>query len=409
MDAADIPIRVGAPGDWDAIWNLLGQLFHSPPSDEARALEGAVFEPARSLIAEDAGALVGHVAAYTRNLTVPGAVVPAAHISGVGVAPTHRRRGLLTRMMHRQLRDIAAGEEPIAVLWASETKIYPRFGYGPASQRLRLDISTREVRLPDTRPDGRLRQVDPVEAIPVFSKLYDDLRADRVGWSTRDDAWWKFTLADVESQRGGATQLYGVVHETPEGPDGYATWRTKDDWNNLGPNCQVQIRELVAANPEAYLALWRFLLTIDLTRSASMHLAALDEPLQYLVDEPRRLGATLADGLWIRIVDLPRALTARRYPAPLDVVLEVTDPLLPANSGRWRLTADTTGNATCTPTADPADLSCTVLELGTVYLGAVSLAALQAAGTVHELTPGAVRRATAAFRWHRMPQPTDLF
>ncbi|AGL14971.1 GNAT family N-acetyltransferase [Actinoplanes sp. N902-109] len=410
MTASDIPIRVGDPGDWDAIWNLLGQVFHDSPSAEASAVDQAVFEPARSLVLEDDGAIVGHGAAYTRDLTVPGAVLPAAHVTLVGVAPTHRRRGLLTRMMHRQLREIAAaGREPIAVLWASESKIYQRFGYGHAAHRLRLDVPTPEVHLPDTPTRGRLRAVDTDAGRKDFATVYEHLRPHRVGWSSRDEAWWSYTLADVEAHRHGATPLQAVVYGTPDGPAGYALWRTKGDWNERGADGRVEVREVAAADPDACLALWRFLFSIDLTRHVSVHHAALDEPLQYLVDDARRLGASIGDGLWIRVVDLPAALAGRRYAAPLDVVLDVTDPLLEANTGRWRLTVDDTGTATCTPTSSPADLSCTVLELGTVYLGAVRLAALAAAGKVTEHTPGALRRATASFGWHRMPQPVEVF
>jgi predicted acetyltransferase len=170
----------------------------------------------------------------------------------------------------------------------------------------------------------------------------------------------------------------------------------------------VQVREVVAADPAAYAALWRFLLGIDLARTARASFLSVDEPLQHLVDEPRRLGLRVSDGLWIRIVDLPGALAARRYAADVDVVLEVTDPLLPANTGRWRLTGGP-GGATCTPTTDPADLACTVLELGTVYLGATTPATLAAAGRVRELTAGSLSRASAAFGWHRLPNPTEVF
>jgi predicted acetyltransferase len=413
MDDSTIRIRVGDADDWEAVSALLSFAFHEAPDREAHDVEGSVVEPERTLVAEDDGTIVGHAGAYTRELTVPGAVVPAAHVTLVGVAPTHKRRGLLTRMMHRQLREFAqAGREPIAVLWASETKIYPRFGYGPAARRLRMEIPTREVRLSDAAmpgAGGRLRLVEPKEAIGDFAKVYEQLRAERTGWSSRDDRWWRYVLADVESQRDGATALHGVVHETPHGPTGYALWRTLGRWDRHGPDAEVKVREAVAADPAAYAALWRFLLTIDLARTATVTFSAVDEPLQYLVDEPRRLGSNLADALWIRIVDLPKALAAREYAAPVDVVLEVTDPLLPANTGRWRLTAGPDGTATCTATADPADLACTVLELGSAYLGATSLAALGAAGTVRELTPGALRRASTAFGWHRMPNPTEVF
>ncbi|MFI5496892.1 GNAT family N-acetyltransferase [Actinoplanes sp. NPDC051859] len=411
MDGSGTLIRVGTAADWPAISWLLGRAFHHTPTPAERDVEGSVFEPTRSLVVEDAGSVVGHAAAYTRDLTVPGAVVPAAHVTQVGVAPTHRRRGLLTQLMHRQLGEVAAaGREPIAVLWASETKIYPRFGYGPAASRLRMTIMTREITLPPSADGtGRLRLADPLTALPELTQVYEQLRPERTGWSSRDERWWRFVLSDLESQRDGGTALHCVLRETAGRPTGYALWRTKSGWNNHGPDGEVQIREVVAADPETYLALWRFLLTLDLARTASVGFAAVDEPLLYLVDEPRRLGSNLGDALWIRIVDLPRALTARRYSAPLDVVFAVTDPLLGANTGRWRLTAHASEPATCTRTDDAADLECTVLELGTIYLGAVSPAALAAAGTVQELTPGAVQAVATAFRWHRLPNPTEVF
>ena len=411
MDSPDIRIRVGAADDWDEISRLLGLVFHSS-SDDERETGGSVFEPERSLVAEDGDVVVGHAAAYTRELTVPGAIVPAAHVTLVGVAPTHRRRGLLSRMMRRQLDEVAAaGREPIAVLWASETKIYPRYGYGMAAQRLRADIMTREVELPAppaTGEPGRLRMVEPAATIADLAKVYEQVRADRTGWSSRDDRWWRFVLSDLPSQRGGATALRCVVHDTPHGPTGYALWRTESRWDAHGPDSTVQVREVVATDPAAYAALWRFLLTIDLARTATAGFLAVDEPLQHLVDEPRRLGSQVQDALWIRIVDLLAALAARRYAADVDVVLDVTDPQLPQNTGRWRLTGGPDG-ATCSRTRASADLSCTALELGAAYLGGTTLSALAAAGRVRELTPGALHRTSAAFGWHRMPNPTEVF
>ncbi len=413
MDDSGITLRTGTADDWPAVFDLLSFAFHEQVTPETRDVEGSVVEPERTLVVQDGDAVVGHAGAYTRELTVPGAILPAAHVTLVSVAPTHKRRGLLTRMMHRQLRDIAAaGREPVAVLWASETKIYPRFGYGAAAQRLRMEIMMREVRPPAGLAPGsadRLRLVEPQDAIAELSKVYERLRPERTGWSSRDERWWQFVLSDLESQRDGATSLRGVVYDTPNGPAGYALWRTKAQWDRHGPNSEVQVREVVADDPAAYAALWNFLLTIDLARTVTVAFAAVDEPLQHLVDEPRRLGTALADALWIRIADLPKALAARSYAAPVDVVLDVTDPLLEQNTGRWRLTAGPDGKATCTPTTDPADLACTILELGSAYLGATSLAALSAAGTVRELTAGSLRQASVAFGWHRMPQTTEVF
>jgi predicted acetyltransferase len=401
-------LRLSTGDDFAAIFRLLGTVFHEEIAGELKDLEGVVYELDRSLVADDNGLVAGHVQAFTRDLTVPGAVIPAAHVSGVGVLPTHRRRGLLTRMMHRQLHEIAdAGREPVAILWASEAAIYPRFGYGPAASRLSLNIMNREVRLiaPPPEPSGRLRMADPENLLAEMSKVYEQLRPERIGWSSRDDNWWKWVLGDPKDQRDGATKRYAVVHEGSGGPTGYALWRIKDDWNGHGPSAEVQVREVVAADPETYQALWRFLLGIDLTRSVTMRLAAVEEPLLYLVDEPRRLGGTHTDALWLRVIDVPAALAARRYATDVDVVLEVTDPILTSNTGRWRLTGGP-GGATCTATGDPADVTLSVTDLGAVYLGGTALSALAAAGRVRLLTGN---DPAIAFRWHRLPSPTEVF
>ena len=402
-----VSLRPATTEDLSAIADLVTFVFHDPMTDESRKLEIMITETDRSLVADDGGTVVGHTTAQSRELTVPGAVVPAAHVTGVAVAPTHRRRGLLTAMMRRQLTEIAeAGREPLAVLWASETSIYPRFGYGPAAARLRLDVMTREVRLPPpAAPAGRLRLIKPGEAMAELTVVHDRLRRERVGWSSRPEYCWRYRLADPESARDGATDQRGVLLEGPDGPVGYALWRVLDRWNSHGPDAQVRVREIVAADPAAYAQLWGFLLGIDLVRSATFEYAALDEPLQYLVDEPRRLGASYADSLWVRLIDLPAALEARRYAAPLDVVLEVTDPLLTHNSGRWRLTGGA-GKATCVRTAEPPDLACTITELGAAYLGGTSLAALAAAGRVRQLTGNLP---AVAFGWDRQPNPIETF
>jgi predicted acetyltransferase len=411
MTEESLAIRVGKPDDWDNISHLLTTVFHGTVDEELREIEGGTFEPERALIAADAGTIVGHAAAFTRELSVPGAVIPAAHVTMVGVAATHRRRGLLTRLMRRQLREIFdAGREPIAVLWASEGRIYPRFGYGLAAQRLRLRMDTREVRLAGPAgPDAGALRAGPPAALQVeLAKLYEHLRPERPGWSSRYESTWRYVLADTPSLREGATERRAVVYEGPDGVDGYALWRGKSSWDDSGPNGEVIVNELAAATPEAYQALWRFLLSIDLTRTVHFWAAAVDEPLLHLVDEPRRLNPVLADTLWVRVVNVGAALAHRRYAAPVDRVIEVTDPLLPGNDGRWRLTADPTG-ASCSRTDAPADLACSVNDLGAVFLGGVSVAALAAAGRVRELRPGAVGEASAAFGWHRAPAAPAVF
>jgi predicted acetyltransferase len=408
MADRELQIQVSGAHDWDDISRMLRVAFHQGFDEERDGNERAVFEPDRSLLIRDGAEVVAHAAAYTRELSVPGAVVPAAHVTQVGVAATHRRRGLLTRMMHRQLREVReAGREPVAVLWASEGRIYPRFGYGHAAQRLRFDADLREVHLPGSGT-GRLRVGDPNTLRPELQRVYERLRPYRPGWSSRDEQWWRYVLADPVSQRNGAVELRALLHEGADGVDGYALFRSQSRWDKAGPCCVVEVSEFAATNPEAYGALWRFLFTIDLARTTSYGFAATDEPLQHLVGEPRRLGTQLLDALWLRIVDVEAALATRRYAAPVDVVFEITDPLLTENAGRWRLTGDADG-ARCARTGAAADLACDVRDLAAAYLGGPSLGALAAAGRVRELRPGAVTRADAAFGWHRAPVGIEVF
>jgi predicted acetyltransferase len=404
----ELPIRAAADDDWPAVFRLMMTAFHDGVDEEWERIERGVFEPDRSLVVEDGDRMVGHACVLTRDLTVPGAVVPAAHVSMVSVAPTHRRRGLLTRLMHRQLAEVAEGGEPVAVLWASEGRIYPRFGYGLASQRVSYTVDIREVRLPEPTEPGRLRIEPPAEALPQLRRVYESVAPGRPGWSSRDDRWWAYRLADPAGRRRGATERRATLHEGAAGVDGYALWRSKGNWGAGGPEGEVSVDEVVATTPDAYLALWRFLISIDLTRSARLWLGGPDEPLLHLANEPRRLGATLGDGLYVRIVDLPAALAARRYAAPVDLVIEVTDRLLPGNAGRWRLTADPE-KATCTRTEQPADLACDITELGAAYLGGTPLAALAAAGRVRAPRPEALAAASTGFGWHRAPSAIEIF
>ncbi|MCW3815700.1 GNAT family N-acetyltransferase [Micromonospora sp. DR5-3] len=405
-----IDVTVPRAEDFDDIAGLLALAFHGGSDPELREIERPIFEPERALLVRDGGTAVAHAGAFSRELTVPGATVLAAHVTMVSVAPTHRRRGLLTGLMRRQLTEIRdAGREPVAVLWASEGRIYPRFGYGLAAQRYTLTCDTSELRLPEPASAGGTLRLDrPAAHQAELARLYERVRADRPGWSRRDERWWAYVLADVPSLRGGATERRVLLHEGPDGLDGYALYRTKEEWDRTGPRGEVRVDEVVAGNPAAYEALWRLLLSIDLTRRLSFDRAAVDEPLLWLVNEPRQLGAHLSDALWVRVVDVPAALAARRYAADVDVVFEVADDLLPANTGRWRLVGGPSG-ARCEATDAPARLACDVRALGEVYLGGSGLGALAAAGRVRELVPGTVAEVAPALGWHRAPAPMEVF
>src|SRR6266511_3246449 len=180
---------------------------------------------------------------------------------------------------------------PVAALWASEGRIYQRYGYGLACLKLSYEIDLREVRLSPraTAATGRLRDAAPRDARKDLQQVYERVRPHRPGWSSRDERWWDWTLDDPASRRSGMTVQRAVLFDSGESTGGYGLWRTKPDWNAAGPAGELRVVEIAAATPQAYAALWRFLLSFDLMRTARFGFAALDDPLLYLVDEPRRL------------------------------------------------------------------------------------------------------------------------
>jgi predicted acetyltransferase len=405
-------LRPPTAEEFPAMWRSMVDTFAETPHDSDRDQDAGVFEPERSLIAVDGEDIVATAGIFSRELTVPGAIVPMAGVTFVTVAPTHRRRGLLRQMMTRQLTELQEqGGEAVAALWASEASIYQRFGYGNAAPRAILSGATRDTTF---RPEvdlgtGRVRRLGEDKVRPHARAVYDALRPAAVGWLDRTETWWARRHYDPEHWRDGATEQRYLVHEERDGQvTGWASYRIKGEFGQTGPNGMLQILDLGATTPPAYAALWRFLLDHDLVRRFRRRMSAPDEPLQHLLLDPRALETELSDALWVRLVDVGRSLAARRYSTELDMVLDIDDSVCPWNAGRWRLTAGPDG-AECSRTRDPADLQLTSTELGAAYLGGPSLAALARAGRLRELTPGALRQAATSFGWHTAPWCPEVF
>ncbi|MFJ7268079.1 GNAT family N-acetyltransferase [Streptomyces sp. NPDC099050] len=394
--------RVLQSDEWDVWYDQLELAFGGmPETPEERELYRSLTETERSLGVWDGGTCVATAGAFSFRLSVPGgALVPAAGVTMVGVSPTHRRQGVLSSLMRRQLDDVRAGGEPIAVLTASEPVIYGRFGYGTAAYSMSVEIDKTRVRLsvPPGTDEVRLRLVDPRKALADCERVYAALLAGRPGMPARQPGWELQALLDPESTRNGASPLRCVVAERADGEVvGYARYRVKPEWDLTGSDGRVDVADLDALDPAAYAALWRYVFSIDLTWTVRALKRPADDAVLHLVTDVRRTRARLRDSLHVRLVDLPAALTARAYGAPLDVVLEVGDAFCPWNAGRWRLTAGADGAATCTRTEDPADLELSVRELGAAYLGGVTLHSLAAAGLVREARPRALARTSRAF------------
>ncbi|MEU6380283.1 GNAT family N-acetyltransferase [Streptomyces sp. NPDC046909] len=397
-------LRVLRPDEWDEWYDTLIRAFGGvPESTEERELWNSLTEPDRSIGAWDGDRCVGSAGVFSFRLTVPGgAAVPAAGVTMVSVAATHRRRGVLTSMMRRQLDDVREWGWPLAVLTASEPAIYGRFGYGGATFHLHSEIDTTRVRLsvPPGTDDVRLRYADPVAALDACEAVYARLVPLRPGMVVRNPGWERLVVLDPESERGGASPMQCVLAERDgeRGREvvGYARFAVKPEWDLGGPKGTVIVREVQGLDPAADAALWRFLFDIDLTSTVSVRGRPVDEVWQYLVSDFRRCAPRVRDSLFVRLVDVGAALEARTYQAPVDVVFEVADEFCPWNAGRWRLSGDAKG-ASCERTDDAADLALSVRELGAAYLGGVSLVSLAAAGRVRELRRGALGEASLAF------------
>ncbi|NKQ28960.1 GNAT family N-acetyltransferase [Streptomyces galbus] len=386
--------------DWDGWYDTLLRAFGGvPEAPEERATWRALTECDRSLGVRDGDAWVGTAGAFSFRLTVPGgASVPAAGVTMVSVAATHRRRGVLTSMMRRQLEDVRSWGEPLAVLTASEPAIYGRFGYGAATFALSAEVDTARVRLsvPPGTEDVRLRYAAPGDALAVCEAVYARTVPERPGMLARRPGWERVGLLDPESERGGASPLQCVLAQRDGETVGFARYRVRPEWTPSGAEGQVLLKDLAGVDPAARAALWRFLFDLDLTSSLRTRGRPVDEDWQYLVSDVRRCGLQVRDALYVRPVDVGAALQARTYQAPVDVVLEVADDFCPWNAGRWRLSGDAKG-ASCDRTTDAADLALSVRELGAAYLGGVSLASLAAAGRVRELRGGALAEASVGF------------
>lgn len=399
--------------DWEQFLRVDSHAFGATMPEELGATERELHEEGRGLGAFDRDdELVGIATAFSYDLSVPGAEVPAAGVSWVGVLPTHRRRGVLTALMRAQLHGIRdAGREPIAILWASEPQIYGRFGYGQATSLFFASVR-RDPRalhaLAPVDPALRLRLTEPAQWKDV-AEVYEGLRARRPGMPARDERWWRRAVRDVPALRHGYSELRAVLAEDPAGVRGYAYYATKQGSGENFANGTVAVREVIATDPAALAALYRYLFDLDLMGKTELNNLPFDDPLPHWLTDPRQARLTRHDALYVRLVDLPGALTARRYAAELDVVLEVADGFCPWNAGRWRLCAGPEGTATCTPADSAPDLRLDVRELGAIYLGGTSLLDLAGAGLADERTAGAAQRTARAFAHHPAPWSPAVF
>ena len=363
--------------------------------------ERSMAELDRSFAAFEGDRIVGTAATVTMPMTVPGAELQVGFVTAVGVVPTHTRRGINTALMRRTLEDARDRGEAVDVLFASEGSIYGRFGYGMSAPELSLDVRTIHARfVRGYHSSGSIRLVDQQEGMDAVLAVHGSLRRGRPGYVELTPTRLTYALHDHGEDKG--KPRFFALHEGKDGVDGYLVYRVKHDWETGTPENHLEVHLLNAANPGAYADLWRYAFDVDLVARVSAWERPADEPLLHLLREPRRLNAKRQDGLWLRLVDVPGALAARRYGTQGRVIFAVHDPFCRWNEGRYALEGGPDG-ASCTATSDEPDLVATVNEVAAAFMGGPSFRQLHRAGRVSEERVGALARADAMFGWDPAP------
>lgn len=365
----------------------------------------------------DAGRCVATFRSFAQELSVVGgAKVRADAICGVTVTPTHRRRGLLSRMMAADLAAAKERGDVVASLLAAEYPIYGRYGFGPATWTTQWEIDVPRAGLDPRRPapseedGGRIDLVDGPEVRKLGPALHDRLAARQPGVINRDQRWWQLnTGLDLYPNDQWKEPFY-AVHRSADGEvDGLIAYRADDNWGDAKqPLNKATVKSMIAVSPEAERALWLFLCSIDWITTVRTGHRAPDDLLPLLLPDPRAARVvTQADWLWLRLLDVPRALEARTYATEATLVLDIHDGAGLA-AGRFRLDVSPSG-ASCAPTTQSADLTLDAGDLATLYLGDESALRLAALGRAEENRAGAAASAEAVFRTARRPWCPDMF
>ncbi|MHB1446297.1 MAG: GNAT family N-acetyltransferase [Acidimicrobiales bacterium] len=352
--------------------------FGELPETENRA-NFDFFDSCDLLAARHGGRMVGTAGSFASELTLPGAVrLPTAAVTSVSVSPTHRRRGVLSAMMAKQIADVRQSGAPLAVLTASEATIYSRFGYGLATMAADFIIPVRQRSLRQPVSVGDTRLLSQEEARKTLPELYEPVARSQVGELSRPDGWWTLTNSKDMAKN------FAVVHSRDGMDDGYAIYGVEVKWEPGVSQNRLRVEELVAHSPAARSALLRYLLELDLVESVYFRARPVEDELRWLLTDARVLRArAVRDWLWVRPVDAAAVLSARRYRVSDRMTIRIEDELCPWNSGTWTLEGSADG-ASCQParTGFDPDLTMGPSGLGSLILGGVTPSVLVDAGVI---------------------------
>ncbi|MGC0331096.1 putative acetyltransferase [Streptomyces sp. SAI-170] len=412
-DIAVRPIAAAEIADWSRALNT-GFLRAPESSEEEVADRASYIDLARTLGAFEDGRCVATFRSFAQEVTaVGGAVVAADAISNVTVSPTHRRRGLLSRMMAADLAAAKERGDVVATLIAAEYPIYGRYGFGPATWTAEWTVDVQRSGL-DPRwsgpgDGGRIDLVDPADVRKLGPELYERVRRAQPGAVDRSERWWQKATGALRTGPSPWSEPFFAVYRSAQGDvEGLVSYGADDNWQAKQPHNTASVNWLVATGPAAERALWHYLCSIDWITQVKSGWRAPDDLLPLLLPDPRAARITTqADWLWVRVLDVVRALEARTYGGEGALVLEVGDPD-GLTAGRYLLEASAEG-ASCAPTTRDADLVLGAGELGALWLGDESVVRLAALGRVREQRTGAARLADALLRTSRRPWCPDVF
>lgn len=404
-------VRTITPDDAELYRRRVSRGFGGDAETNTAAAERfeAIFEYDRTLAAFDGDDIIGTAAGFSLGLTVPGGdEVPMVGTTVVTVQPTHRRRGVLRSLMERHFDDVAGRGEPLAGLWASESSIYGRFGYGQATLRSIVSIGSPAVDFGSEWAKGSVRLVEPDEAEPILRSVYEQVRPDRAGMLTRSDPWWTHRLmADPEAWRDGKSAHRYLVHEEDGSVTGYAIYRQKSKWEDSLADGTVDVAEVIATTSTAHSGIWSFLTSVDLFPNVDWWNMPLDDPLLFKITDPRRVRRKLADALWVRVMDIPSALSARSYDDDGHLVFAVEDASRPQNTGTYRLEVSG-GDGHCERVSGAGEVVLDIDVLGHLYLGGGNALGMAEAGRIGG-DPGAVTSLHRIMRTDQQPWCPEVF
>ena len=357
-----------------------------------------VFTPDRSIMAFDGKNMVGNALSYEMDMYIPGGLSQIAAVASVSVQATHRRKGINRSIMKYQLEDIHSRQEPLAVLQASESIIYGRYGYGMSSFESNLEIEkTRSAYAIDHVPEGQSYFIEESEAREIFPQIYAKAIENRVGMVRRRENWWEFRFREP-GLKGGDPKSWFVKYQKNGEADGYLRYTIND--------AELNVIELIASSHEAYSSLWRLCLDMDLVDIIKAEHRPADEELKWMLADPRRLVEHSCDRYWVRLVDVKKALSQRSYLVDGSLTLEVRDSFLPWNQEVVELRSES-GESSCATSNRNPDIVLSAGDLGAVYLGGINFSTLLAAGRIEEITKGSISKANLMFSTKRNPWGFD--